>query len=160
MATFLKPVPCAMLSYSCNWIDPTNTSADGVGGGISSTSKVAIVGPSTQESCDIDYEFVQVSLTKQIVENNQTAAILRALQYICPSRTYGDAPRARQPTTLRIWQTNTNSNGSCSSFAHMSAAHRNPRCRWTGAPILVRWLAPKVGRDGRQTNSSPSRQKS
>jgi 2-methylaconitate cis-trans-isomerase PrpF len=40
--------------------DPYGRQLDGMGGGISSTSKVCIVGPSTRPDADIDYTFAQV----------------------------------------------------------------------------------------------------
>ena len=44
---------------------------DGLGGGISSTSKVAIVGPSEEDGSDVDYEFGQVGLGTRCIEWDQ-----------------------------------------------------------------------------------------
>ena len=41
--------------------DPYGRQLDGMGGGISSLSKVCVVGPSTRPDADIDYTFAQVS---------------------------------------------------------------------------------------------------
>jgi 2-methylaconitate cis-trans-isomerase PrpF len=40
--------------------DPYGRQLDGMGGGVSSLSKVCVVGPSTREDADIDYTFAQV----------------------------------------------------------------------------------------------------
>ncbi|HTI55790.1 MAG TPA: PrpF domain-containing protein, partial [Verrucomicrobiae bacterium] len=42
--------------------DPYGRQLDGMGGGISSLSKVCVVGPSSRSDADIDYTFAQVSV--------------------------------------------------------------------------------------------------
>lgn len=41
--------------------DPNGRQLDGLGGGISSLSKICIVGPSSRADADVDYTFVQAS---------------------------------------------------------------------------------------------------
>src|SRR5579885_2011176 len=48
--------------------DPYGRQLDGLGGGISSLSKVAIIAPSTEPGVDVDYTFGQVSVTKAHVD--------------------------------------------------------------------------------------------
>ena len=48
--------------------DPYGRQLDGMGGGISSLSKVCIVGPSTRPDADIDYTFAQVSVKESKVD--------------------------------------------------------------------------------------------
>ena len=48
--------------------DPYGRQLDGMGGGVSSVSKVCIVGPSTRENADIDYTFAQVQVKKAEVD--------------------------------------------------------------------------------------------
>ena len=48
--------------------DPYGRQLDGMGGGISSLSKVCIVGPSTRTDADIDYTFAQVSVKESKVD--------------------------------------------------------------------------------------------
>ena len=48
--------------------DPNGRQLDGMGGGISSLSKVCIVGPSTRPDADIDYTFAQVSVKDAAVD--------------------------------------------------------------------------------------------
>jgi 2-methylaconitate cis-trans-isomerase PrpF len=48
--------------------DPYGRQLDGMGGGISSLSKVCIIGPSTRADADIDYTFAQVSVKEAKVD--------------------------------------------------------------------------------------------
>jgi 2-methylaconitate isomerase len=48
--------------------DPYGRQLDGMGGGISSLSKVCIVGPSSRADADIDYTFAQVSVKESKVD--------------------------------------------------------------------------------------------
>ena len=48
--------------------DPYGRQLDGMGGGVSSLSKVCMVGPSTREDADIDYTFAQVQVKEAKVE--------------------------------------------------------------------------------------------
>jgi 2-methylaconitate cis-trans-isomerase PrpF len=76
---------------------PDHRQIDGMGGGSSTTSKVAIVGPSTRPDCDIDYVFAQVDVEKMRVDWTPTCgnilagvgpfAIERGLVAAAPART-------------------------------------------------------------------------
>ncbi|CAN7345536.1 PrpF family protein [Bosea sp. LjRoot9] len=48
--------------------DPNGRQLDGMGGGLSSVSKICIVGPSTRPDADIDYTFAQVSVKSASVD--------------------------------------------------------------------------------------------
>jgi 2-methylaconitate isomerase len=48
--------------------DPNGRQLDGMGGGVSSLSKVCVVGPSTRPDADIDYTFAQVQVKEAKVE--------------------------------------------------------------------------------------------
>jgi len=48
--------------------DPYGRQLDGMGGGVSSLSKVCVVGPSTREDADIDYTFAQVQVKEAKVD--------------------------------------------------------------------------------------------
>lgn len=48
--------------------DPYGRQLDGMGGGISSLSKVCVIGPSTRPDADIDYTFAQVLVTEAKVD--------------------------------------------------------------------------------------------
>jgi hypothetical protein len=48
--------------------DPYGRQLDGLGGGYSSTSKVAVIGPPSRPDVDVDYTFAQVDVTTQRVD--------------------------------------------------------------------------------------------
>jgi 2-methylaconitate cis-trans-isomerase PrpF len=48
--------------------DPYGRQLDGMGGGISSLSKVCVIGPSTRDDADIDYTFAQVAVKESKVD--------------------------------------------------------------------------------------------
>ncbi|MCB1548066.1 MAG: PrpF family protein, partial [Hyphomicrobiaceae bacterium] len=48
--------------------DPHGRQLDGMGGGISSLSKVCIIGPSSRPDADVDYTFAQIGVTKTMVD--------------------------------------------------------------------------------------------
>jgi 2-methylaconitate cis-trans-isomerase PrpF len=48
--------------------DPNGRQLDGMGGGLSSLSKVCIVGPPTRPDADVDYTFAQVSVDAAVVD--------------------------------------------------------------------------------------------
>lgn len=47
--------------------DPNGRQLDGMGGGISSLSKVAVIGPPTRPDADVDYTFAQVAIDEPVV---------------------------------------------------------------------------------------------
>jgi 2-methylaconitate cis-trans-isomerase PrpF len=60
--------------------DPNGRQLDGMGGGVSSLSKVCIVGPSSRADADVDYTFAQVAVTEAVVDyagncGNMSAAV-------------------------------------------------------------------------------------
>jgi 2-methylaconitate cis-trans-isomerase PrpF len=48
--------------------DPYRRQLDGMGGGVSSLSKICVVGPSTREDADVDYTFAQVGIDSPSVD--------------------------------------------------------------------------------------------
>ena len=48
--------------------DPNGRQLDGMGGGVSSLSKVCVVGPPTRPDADIDYTFAQVQVKEAKVD--------------------------------------------------------------------------------------------
>ncbi len=48
--------------------DPNGRQLDGMGGGVSSLSKVCVVGPSSRPDADVDYTFAQVSVGTAVVD--------------------------------------------------------------------------------------------
>ena len=48
--------------------DPNGRQLDGMGGGISSLSKICVIGPPTRADADVDYTFAQVSVKDAAVD--------------------------------------------------------------------------------------------
>lgn len=57
------PLLAAMGSQGCD-----ARQIDGVGGATSTTSKVAVIAPSTRAGVDVDYTFVQVAVGQEVVD--------------------------------------------------------------------------------------------
>jgi 2-methylaconitate cis-trans-isomerase PrpF len=86
--------------------DPYGRQLDGLGGGISSLSKVAIVGPSTRPDADVDYTFGQVEVTRAAVDYRGNCGNISSA--IGPFAIDEALVPAREPLTLvRIHNTNT-----------------------------------------------------
>src|ERR1700750_2099476 len=48
--------------------DPNGRQLDGMGGGLSSLSKVCVIGPPSRPDADVDYTFAQVSVDEALVD--------------------------------------------------------------------------------------------
>jgi 2-methylaconitate cis-trans-isomerase PrpF len=87
--------------------DPYGRQLDGMGGGLSSLSKVCIVGPSSREDADIDYTFAQISVRDARVDyggncGNMSSAVgpFAVEEGIVPTPPDGEA-------LVRVHNTNT-----------------------------------------------------
>jgi len=58
--------------------DPYQRQLDGMGGGLSSLSKVAIIGRSGRAHADVDYTFVQIAVDRPVVDYGQACGNLSA----------------------------------------------------------------------------------
>ena len=86
--------------------DPSGRQLDGLGGGISSLSKVAVVGPSTHPDADVDFTFGQVEVTRAFVDYAGNCGNISSA--IGPFALDEGLVPAREPETLvRIHNTNT-----------------------------------------------------
>jgi hypothetical protein len=86
--------------------DPHGRQLDGLGGGISSLSKVAVVGPPTRPDADVDYTFGQVEVTRPVVDYRGNCGNISSA--IGPFAIDEGLVPAREPeTTVRIHNTNT-----------------------------------------------------
>jgi 2-methylaconitate cis-trans-isomerase PrpF len=85
---------------------PHPLQVDGVGGGQTLTSKVAIIGPPTVKGADVDYLFAQVSVTEEVVDTRANCGNL--LGAVGPYAVEaGLVPPTGDETTLRIHNVNT-----------------------------------------------------
>lgn len=86
--------------------DPYEKQIDGMGGATSSTSKVVIVGPSTQVGCDVDYLFGAVAIESPVVDwSGNCGNLTSAVGPFAIARGLVDAP-ADGVAVVRIWQAN------------------------------------------------------
>lgn len=69
-----KPALLAAMGSSLG--DPRQI--DGVGGATSTTSKVAVVGPSSIPGVDVDYTFAQVAVGKDVIDFNGSCGNMAA----------------------------------------------------------------------------------
>jgi hypothetical protein len=86
--------------------DPYGAQIDGLGGALSTTSKVVVVGPSSEPDCDVDYFFGQVDITRPLVDYTGSCGNLSAA--VGPfAIDEGLVAATGAMTTVRIWQVNT-----------------------------------------------------
>jgi 2-methylaconitate cis-trans-isomerase PrpF len=86
--------------------DPYRRQIDGIGGATSTTSKVVLVGPSTQAECDVDFFFGQVDIARPLVDYTGSCGNLSAA--VGPFAIDEGFVGATDPLTrVRIWQVNT-----------------------------------------------------
>ncbi|WP_245870378.1 2-methylaconitate cis-trans isomerase PrpF family protein [Teichococcus rhizosphaerae] len=86
--------------------DPGGRQLDGMGGGISSLSKVAVVGPSSRPDADVDYTFAQVQVDAPVVGyRGNCGNISSAVGPFAVEE--GLVPATGGEATVRIHNTNT-----------------------------------------------------
>jgi len=85
---------------------PHPLQVDGIGGGQTLTSKVAIIGPPTVEGADVDYLFAQVSVTEEAVDTRANCGNLLGAVGPYAVETGLVDPTGHE-TTLRIHNVNT-----------------------------------------------------
>ena len=126
--------------------DPHGRQLDGMGGGVSSLSKVCVIAPSQREDADIDYTFAQVQVKEARVDygancgNMSSAVGPFALEE-------GLVPAADGDATVRVFNTNTrklihSTFGVRAGRALVEGALAIPGVAGTGAPIRLDFLDP------------------
>lgn len=133
--------------------DPYGRQVDGLGGAVSTTSKVVIVGPPSVPDADVDFTFGQVSVTEPLVDYGGTCGNLTAA--VGPFALEEGLVRGTDPvTTVRIWQVNTRKR----IHAHVPTRHGLPEVEGeyaidgvpgTGARIALDFLDPAGSVTGR-----------
>jgi 2-methylaconitate isomerase len=86
--------------------DPAERQLDGMGGGISSLSKIAIVAPSRRAGIDVDYTFAQVGIDKPVVSYRANCGNISSAVgpfALDEGMVTADGPQA----AVRIFNTNT-----------------------------------------------------
>lgn len=133
--------------------DPFGRQLDGMGGGISSLSKAAMVSPATRPGADVDYTFAQVAVDRPVVDLGANCGNLSSA--VGPFAVdQGLCPRSDGPGLVRIHNTNTG------GLIHAGFAVRGGRAKTegdlaipgvagTGSPIRLDFLDPGGARTGR-----------
>jgi 2-methylaconitate cis-trans-isomerase PrpF len=126
--------------------DPYGRQLNGLGGGISSLSKVVVVSPSTRSEVDVDYKFGQVSVGQPLVERHTTCGNLASA--VGPFAVdEGLVAEIRPQMTVRIWDSNTGRMiisrfQTDRGLAAVDGALVVPGVAGTGAPIELDFLDP------------------
>lgn len=86
--------------------DPNGRQLDGMGGGVSSLSKVCVVGPSAREDADVDYTFVAIGVKNPEVDFSSNCGNMSSA--IGPFAVNASLVNKKDgPCTVRIHNTNT-----------------------------------------------------
>jgi 2-methylaconitate cis-trans-isomerase PrpF len=134
--------------------DPNMRQLDGMGGGVSSLSKVCVVAPSSRDDADVDYTFAQVRIDRARVDYSSNCGNMSsAIGPFAIDEGLLARPSAGQ-AVVRIHNTNTHKI-IVSRFA-MDAEEAAVRgdmeidgVAGTGAPIRLEFLDPGGARTGR-----------
>jgi 2-methylaconitate cis-trans-isomerase PrpF len=133
--------------------DPNGRQLNGMGGGISSLSKICILAPSDRADADIDYTFAQVQIREASVDyrgncGNMSSAVGPFAVDEGLVRAHGDT------AVVRIFNTNTNkiirstftlTNGRPATDGDLAI----PGVAGTGAPVRLDFLSPGGSVTGR-----------
>ncbi|MDE2582070.1 MAG: PrpF family protein [Rhodospirillales bacterium] len=133
--------------------DPYGRQLDGMGGGVSSLSKVCVLAPSTREDADIDYTFAQVQIRDARVDYRGNCGNMSSA--VGPFAVdEGLVAASGEAALVRIFNTNTE------KLIHARFPLRNGRARidgdlaipgvsGTGAPVRLDFLRPGGATTGR-----------
>lgn len=126
--------------------DPYGRQLDGMGGGVSSTSKVCVIGASTREDADVDYTFCQVPVKGSAVQyQGNCGNMSSAVGPFAVDEKLLDV--AGETATVRIFNTNTQKLIR-STFpvgdgrARYDGDLAIPGVAGTGAPVRLDFIAP------------------
>ncbi len=133
--------------------DPNGRQLDGMGGGISSLSKVCVIGPPSRPDADVDYTFAQVFVKDAAVDFSGNCGNMSSA--VGPFAVdEGLLPASGDEAVVRIHNTNTNKiivsrfplDG---GLAAVDGEFELPGVAGTGAPIRLEFLDPGGAGTGR-----------
>jgi len=134
--------------------DPSMRQLDGMGGGVSSLSKVCVIGPPTHTEADVDYTFAQVLIDKARVDYNSNCGNMSSA--IGPFAVdEGLVPKPRDgEAVVRIHNTNTKKIivsrfGMDGDEAAVSGDMALDGVAGTGAPIRLEFMEPGGAKTGK-----------
>ncbi len=126
--------------------DPYGRQLDGMGGGISSLSKVVIVEPSPRADADVDYTFVQIAVGEAVADYGALCGNMSS-SIGAFAADEGIIARADGNVVVRVHNTNTGK----LFDAHFAVSHGKavedgdleiPGVAGTGAPVKLEFLDP------------------
>jgi 2-methylaconitate isomerase len=134
--------------------DPYGRQLDGMGGGVSSLSKVCVIGPPTVDGADVDYTFVQVQVREARCDwSGNCGNMSSAIGPFAVDEGLVDAPRGGE-AQVRIHNTNTRKiirsrfpvrDGRSVETGELSI----PGVHGTGAPVRLEFIEPGGASTGR-----------
>ena len=133
--------------------DPNMRQLDGMGGGISSLSKVCVIGPPSHPDADVDYTFAQVLIDKARVDYNGNCGNMSSA--IGPFAVdEGLIPKPRSMAVVRIHNTNTRKIivsrfGMDGEEAAVAGDLAIDGVAGTGAPIRLEFIEPGGAKTGK-----------
>ncbi len=126
--------------------DPNGRQLDGMGGGLSSLSKVCVIGPPSRPDADVDFTFAQVSVKDAAVDYSGNCGNMSSA--VGPFAVdEGLVPAAGDEAVVRIHNTNTNKIivsrfALDDGLAAVDGDFKLPGVAGTGAPIRLEFLDP------------------
>jgi len=136
--------------------DPNGRQLDGMGGGISSLSKVCVIGPPTRDDADVDYTFAQVSVKDASVDYSGNCGNMSSAvgPFAVDEGLTLAVTDAAGEATVRIHNTNTRKlivahfplDG---GRAAVDGDFRLPGVAGTGAPVRLDFIEPGGAGTGR-----------
>jgi 2-methylaconitate isomerase len=134
--------------------DPSMRQLDGMGGGVSSLSKVCVIGPPTDPGADVDYTFAQVLIDKARVDYNSNCGNMSSAigpfaidEGLVPKPRDGDAiVRIHNTNTKKIIVSRFGMDGGEAAVAGDMALDG---VAGTGAPIRLEFMGPGGAKTGR-----------
>lgn len=134
--------------------DPNGRQLDGMGGGVSSLSKICVIGPPSRADADVDYTFAQVAVDQDLVDfasncgNMSSAVGPFAVEEGFVARPNGDAAvvRIHNTNTRKIIVSRFPMDG---EFAAVDGDLVLDGVAGSGAPIKLDFLSPAGARTGK-----------
>jgi 2-methylaconitate cis-trans-isomerase PrpF len=133
--------------------DPNGRQLDGMGGGVSSLSKICVLAPSAREDADVDYTFAQVQIREAAVDYRSNCGNMSSA--VGPFAVDEGLLRPNGDTaTVRIFNTNTSriiraqfplADGRAATEGTLAI----PGVAGTGAPVRLDFLSPGGATTGR-----------
>ncbi len=133
--------------------DPNGRQLDGMGGGISSLSKVCVIAPSQRNDADIDYTFFQVSPTAEAVDDSSNCGNMSSA--MAPFAVDEGIVRVEgDQAVVRIYNTNTDKIivsrfALDDGLAAVDGDFALPGVAGSGAAVRLDFLSPGGARTGK-----------